>query len=744
MPEKYTAPRLSVALLLATTLAACGGGGTPATGAGPAPGARPAPAAAPAVVEADTVLEWAEFKFPTLFAAGPQTLQRRGPQSFALAYQGTDYTVRAYPGDRYLGITADSRVYGLGDFSSGQLAGYGNVGDYVATMLADARTQTVGVAVTSPLAAGEQFRFGLGSATASAQRQGDTVALATLRSGDSYTVTQLDGPRACTLSANRSGMVGWRDIVVTADCGRPAGTSRVAGVLRAPVGAQVTLQLNGGPELALTVPAYAGSADLYNALPFSFDTALADGSAYTVAVRQAPSGHTCTVYKGGSGTTPVASGALLVGCELSVDLVSRSGSGASLVRGSFFNSRDLVIGGAAGAVGSTPVGYGEGRFVAFVSYIEGLGGASGRHRQVYWRDRLTNETRIVSVNAAGQEGNGESLAPAISADGLTVVFESQATNLDGADTNGARDVYVWSALNPSAGARRISVGEGGAQANSESFEPTVSGDGRWAAFTTSASNLVPGVDGTSTVNVVLRDLKSGTNTLVSRNAQGKGVGGSRPMLSEDGSRLAFYSFAADLAGGDGNQLWDVFVFDVGSGALRRVSLTTGGAERNQGDESRSRVVAPAISGNGRYVAWATTATNMAAGDTNTLQDLFVTDLQTGQVQWVSAGVGGAAGNGDSPVGQGERVSLSYNGEWIAFTTTATNLGVDRGQVVLRHWPSGLTRAVGVAGGTSGPPMISRDVAFVALGQSVAADPRFGGSGLFVAYTGLNRAWWWID
>jgi len=156
----------------------------------------------------------------------------------------------------------------------------------------------------------------------------------------------------------------------------------------------------------------------------------------------------------------------------------------------------------------------------------------------------------------------------------------------------------------------------------------------------------------------------------------------------------------------------------------------------------------AISGNGRYVAFATTASNMAAADTNLLQDVFVADLDTGAVQHVSAGVGGVPGNGDSPVGQGERVALSYDGRWVAYTTGATNLGVQAGQVVLRHLASGETRAIGVAGGSSAYVALSRDAAYVAFGHDSRVDSRpdpvYSGSGLFVELTGVGRAWWWFE
>jgi hypothetical protein len=215
-------------------------------------------------------------------------------------------------------------------------------------------------------------------------------------------------------------------------------------------------------------------------------------------------------------------------------------------------------------------------------------------------------------------------------------------------------------------------------------------------------------------------------------------------LSEDGSRLAFYSFSAQLVAGDTNGLWDIFVYEVPTAALRRVSLTSSGGERNQGKESSSRVVTPSLSGDGRYVAFATTAGNMVATDTLGLQNVYVIDLQSGGVQHLSAGVGGVAGNGDSPVGQGERIALSYDGQWLAYTTAATNLGVQAGQVVLRNRVTEETRAIGVAGGGSAYASLSRNAAYAGFGHDAVVDARFNGSGLFAEFTGLGRAWWWFD
>ena len=158
----------------------------------------------------------------------------------------------------------------------------------------------------------------------------------------------------------------------------------------------------------------------------------------------------------------------------------------------------------------------------------------------------------------------------------------------------------------------------------------------------------------------------------------------------------------------------------------RVSLTGSSGERNQGTESASRIVAPTISGDGRYVAFATTATNMVAGETNGTQDVF--DTQT-----------------DSPIGQGERVALSSDGRWVAFNTNASNLGTSASIVVMHNWATGEARVVSSQSGSSVDGVsMSRSGAYVAFGSGSALDGRFNSSGLFVRCTGLARAWWWID
>jgi Tol biopolymer transport system component len=136
------------------------------------------------------------------------------------------------------------------------------------------------------------------------------------------------------------------------------------------------------------------------------------------------------------------------------------------------------------------------------------------------------------------------------------------------------------------------------------------------------------------------------------------------------------------------------------------------------------------------------------GDTNGLQDVFVVDLETEAVVRASVSTGGAQGNDDSPIGQGERPALSHDGTWVAFSTLSTNLGATPGttgigNMLMHNRLTGQTRTVtNQNAGSVGQPSMSRNGTYVAFGSSFELDPRFPHTGLFVRYTGVANAWFW--
>jgi hypothetical protein len=182
------------------------------------------------------------------------------------------------------------------------------------------------------------------------------------------------------------------------------------------------------------------------------------------------------------------------------------------------------------------------------------------------RDRIER----VSVGPGGVQGNGESnFLPAISADGRFVAFISSATNLVPADTNGAADVFVRDRRSDTT--ERVSVGPRGVQSNADNFAPRISPGGRFVAFTSMASNLVPG-DTNETWDVFVRDRKLGTTQRASvgpGGVQANSAGGFGSAISAGGRFIAFESDASNLVPGDTNDRVDVFVRDRQAGCLRR-------------------------------------------------------------------------------------------------------------------------------------------------------------------------------
>ena len=538
--------------------------------------------------------------------------------------------------------------------------------------------------------------------------------------GQGYRITQTSGPRTCRFLDSAAGTFANADLSLMVDCGYPPLTL-------------LKLQVTG-VEAGETF-SFADNYRRTHSLPFSATANLGGfprGDDYSITQKSGPRPCKMTLNQGVVPNTP-----LIVGADCrktssespgptrmfpEIELVSRSTDDKSL--GTFYSASAPVIGG---------MGADEGRYIAFVSDAAGLGGSKGKFRQIFWRDRVTSETRMISATPAG-EGNGNSFAPSISADGLSVAFESYATNLVPIDTNNVRDIFVWNARTNVITA--VSTGPGEIETNAESFEPAISGDGSWVAFSSGASNLAPGVTGTDTINVYLKKVGSGMGPiLISADPKTKkGVGGSKPSISDDGSRVAFYSFASSLGPNDKNGMWDIFLYDSQSPGLKRLTTTATGGERDPGTESISRVVAPAISGDGNFVAYSTTASNVVAGDNNRTQDVFVVNVASGEVKRISTGSGGLEGNGDSPAEQGEKVGISFDGRLVAYSTAATNLG---GNILLKDLTTGEVKVISSdVGSRVSRPSVSRSGKYVVFGSGSRLDSRFPSSGIFAKFTGI--------
>ena len=305
---------------------------------------------------------------------------------------------------------------------------------------------------------------------------------------------------------------------------------------------------------------------------------------------------------------------------------------------------------------------GNGRFVAFYSEDRRLLGDPVPCCQVYMRDRATGVTKLVSVNQDGDPADhGGANGPSLSHDGGTLAFASSAENLVPDETDGFRNVYLRDA--DTGEITLITKGRGDEPANGDSFLPSLSADGTRVTFSSDASNLARG-DTNAITDTFVYDKQTGTTTLVSRGRNGKSAQGQSLLasISADGSRVAYFSTADNIAGRDTNFAEDVFVYDIASGDSRLVSRTRDGVAANNPS------VNPTLSGDGSLVAFWSFATDLAPRDTNGAGDAFVRDLDRHRTRMISRNRDGESGSGESddPV-------VSADGSIIAFQSFAGDL-----------------------------------------------------------------------
>lgn len=495
----------------------------------------------------------------------------------------------------------------------------------------------------------------------------------------------------------------------------------VSGKLSAPAGVPVTLAMNNANDLVITPPKAAGN--LYNTTAIRFAKGLKDGESFAVTVKKIASNMKAAVYFG-SGRTLEDANKINIAVDFTYELLTRSSADKAM--STFYESFAPAVGGYNEE---------EGRYVVFISNTKDFEGSNGKFRQVFLRDRNTGITKMISVAANGEQGNGDCTEPSISADGETIVFESRASNLVAGDNNNFKDIFIWRKSTNSI--ELISKSANGAAADADCFDAAVSGNGNFVVFTSSATNLSAVPKGRSVSNIFLRDVVNGKTEMISVDPVMKtGGNGYKGSISFDGSRISFCSASGTLVANDNNNLWDIFLWHRGKQGLKRISLTHDGKERNAGSESASRQVASAISGNGKFVAFATTASNMVPNDNNTFQDVFVVDVETGKVNVGSFTNDGQSSNGDSPIEQGERVSINYDGTWVAFPTKATNLGAPGSNIILHNTVTGKKTAVSnVSGSYVGRPAISYSGSYVIFGKSANLDSRYSQSGIFAHFTG---------
>ncbi len=279
-----------------------------------------------------------------------------------------------------------------------------------------------------------------------------------------------------------------------------------------------------------------------------------------------------------------------------------------------------------------------------------------------------------NLTGGGGEADAYSTTISISENGEYVAFFSTASNLVAGDTNGVGDVFV---KNRNTGdIERVTLSSAGVQQNkSINTRVSISDDGRYVAFMSSATNLVAG-DTNGKIDVFVRDRQTNTTERVSVATDGTqgnkdDVDGATVVISGDGRYVAFLSKATNLVAGDTNGYADVFVRDRQTNTTERVSVGAGGAQGNL--DARTGL---GISDDGRYVAFNSRSSNLVTGDTNAGSpnggnDTFVRDRQLGTTERVSIADNEAESNGDNITGY--NVTISSDGRYVTFASDGTNL-----------------------------------------------------------------------
>jgi Tol biopolymer transport system component len=375
--------------------------------------------------------------------------------------------------------------------------------------------------------------------------------------------------------------------------------------------------------------------------------------------------------------------------------------------------------GAPGEMGDSTYSVlsGTGRYVAFESEATNLvPDDENGSPDVFVHDRATGRTRRVSIRSNGAEADDGAQSPAISANGRYVAFASSSSDLVPDDDNSQTDIFVHDRA--TGRTRRVSVRSNGAEADGSSGSPSLSAGGRYVAFSSGAANLVDG-DDLGYNDVFVHDQETGRTRRVSVRSNGSEGNGhsSDSSISAGGRYVAFSSAASNLVSDDDLGHGDVFVHDRETGRTRRVSLRSNGAEAN--GESFS----PDLSGTGRFVAFTSEADNLAAGDGNGARDVFVHDRATGGTQRVSVRSNGADADLGAP-GSVAGLAISSGGRYVVFDSPSRNLAAVDGEpdydVFVHDRRVGRTRIVSLRSngtepeGTSDIPEISGNGRFVSF------------------------------
>lgn len=335
------------------------------------------------------------------------------------------------------------------------------------------------------------------------------------------------------------------------------------------------------------------------------------------------------------------------------------------------------------------------------------------------------KTVLASQSSGGQKGNQESNEPSASRTGRYIAFNSDASNLVPGDTNGLADCFVRDRVTGET--ERISVPDGGAgQSNGTCYGPAIDANGRYVAFESNATNLGGSANGQW--QIYLHDRVDDTTVLVSERFGGGNGGNGRsgdPDISGNGQIVVFESLADNLVPNDSNGVSDVFIWNRSTGSMNRASIRTGGAQGNGGSFD------PEIAAFGKFIVFDSNARNLVGNDRNGKRDVFIHNRISRKTWIVSINSKEKRGNGIS-----SNASVSADGRFVAFQSRASNMtGADKSKnldVFVRDRKKGTTVQASLdsrgrqGAGWSGDPSISDSGRYIAFestaGNLVGKDP----------------------
>lgn len=392
-----------------------------------------------------------------------------------------------------------------------------------------------------------------------------------------------------------------------------------------------------------------------------------------------------------------------------------------------------------GPTGNAQVGFRANEGGTYYFQMTGVAGGGN----LVFSLNAVGRTDRVSVSSSGAQADHESFGASLSADGRFVGFHSTASNLTAdqprcsnsvpAASGCAAQVFVHDRLGRTTSL--VSVSSSGEPANASSHSASLSRDGRYVAFSSSATNLVPGVVGSQ---IYVRDRVTGITERVSAPASGasRGGGGGSPAISDDGRYVVFFSQAQDLidAPPPACDLMECPVHVYVRDRLTRSTILVseahdgGYADRGTVPASATQQAAPTISADGRYVAFQSDATDLVRGDTNDRTDVFVRDLHVRRTELVSLSDAGTQGNDRSFGGAGGGY-VSGNGRHVAFWSNATNLVPgdtnESSDFFVRDRVLRTTTRVSVSSdGAQGHPPLAARLSSTSGGVAVSDDGRF--------------------